>query len=286
MKVKRFPARGILLISCLFLLTACASQRAPQGTVNWKQKKVLVFTKNGKGYVHDNIPDAAAAFKKMGTDHGFAVDVTDDASVFSESRLAQYDALVFTSTNNDVFDTDAQKVALMRYIQSGGGFMGVHSAIGTERKWDWFKRMIGGTFAWHAKFQRFRVVAVDPAHPSLKDVPKVWEREDECYFSKEMYGGIHPILAHDSKSLQDVNDTVLTKNQGSFGNYYPAAWYQHFDGGFVWFTSLGHHKRDYTDPVFVNHLYQGLHWLVGQTARRNPSKAYATSPETPVDYQR
>lgn len=286
MKDKRFSARGILLITCLFLLNACAAQRTAGGNVNWKQKKVLVFTKNGKGFVHDNIPYAAAAFRKMGADHGFSVEVTDDATVFSESRLARYDALVFTSTNNDVFDTDAQKVALMRYIQSGGGFMGVHSAIGTERKWDWFKWMIGGTFAWHAKYQTFRIVAADPSHPSLKNVPKVWEREDECYFSKEMYGGIHPLLLHDAKSLRDVNDSVLVKNQGSFGRFYPAAWYQYFDGGYVWFTSLGHHKRDYTDPVFVNHLYQGLHWLVGQTANRNPAKAYATSPDSPVDYQR
>lgn len=286
MKDKRFPARGILLISCLFLLTACASQRAMQGAVNWKQKKVLVFTKNGKGFVHDNIADAAAAFKKMGADHGFAVDVSDDAAVFSESNLARYDALIFTSTNNDVFDTDAQKVALMRYIQSGGGFMGVHSAIGTERKWDWFKRMIGGTFSWHAKYQKFRLVVTDPTHPSLKDVPKVWEREDECYFSKEMYAGIHTLMAHDVSSLTDVNDTVLLRNQGSYGNYYPAAWYQHFDGGYVWFTSLGHRKSDYSDPVFVNHLYQGLHWLVGRTGARDQAKAYATAPSTPVDYQR
>lgn len=286
MKFFRFPARGILLISCLVFLAACAAQHGTQGSVNWKQKKILVFTKNGKGYVHDNIADAAAAFQKMGADHGFSVDVTADAAAFTESNLGRYDALVFTSTNNDVFDTDAQKVALMRYIQSGGGFMGVHSAIGTERKWDWFKRMIGGTFAWHAKFQKFRIVATDPAHPSLKGVPKVWEREDECYFSKEMYAGIHPLLAHDASSLQDVNDTVLHKHQGSYGNFYPAAWYQQFDGGFVWFTSLGHRKSDYTDPVFVNHLYQGLHWLVGKTAARNAARAYATAPNSPVDYQR
>ncbi len=143
MNVTHLTSRVTLLISSLLLFAACASQRGTQGSVNWNQKKILVFTKNGKGFVHDNIADAAAAFKKMGTDHGFSVDVSNDASVFTEPNLSRYDALVFTSTNNDVFDTDAQKVALMRYIQSGGGFMGVHSAIGTERKWDWFKWMIG-----------------------------------------------------------------------------------------------------------------------------------------------
>ncbi len=276
-----------VLCGLAIVLASCVSTEKTAGTsVQWKKKRVLVYTKNGKGFVHDNIPEAVKAFQNMGKEHGFVVDVSEDPAVFDTEKLQAYDALVFTSTNNDVFDTDAQKVALMRYIQSGGGFMGVHSAIGTERKWDWFKRMIGGTFAWHAKFQKFRLVTVDPSHPSLKNVPRIWEREDECYFTKEMYGGIHPLLVHDVSSLKDVNDTVLLRNQGSFGNWYPAAWHQVFDGGYVWYTTLGHRKEDYTDPVFVNHLYQGLHWLVGQTAQRNPAKAYATSSQTPVDYQR
>jgi type 1 glutamine amidotransferase len=82
-----------------------------------------------------------------------------------------------------------------------------------------------------------------------------------------------------------VNDTILTKNQGSFGNNYPAVWYQHFDGGHIWFTSLGHHMRDYAEPVFVNHLYEGLRWVVSQSGGRDLSKAYATSPATPVRYE-
>jgi type 1 glutamine amidotransferase len=283
---KRFNRPFILLVFFCFAVygMACRST-AGMAEVNWKKTRVLVYTKNGKGFVHDNIPSAIAAFKKMGTDHGFAVDVSEDPSVFTDENLGKYDALVFASTNNEVFDTDAQKVAFMRYIQSGGGFMGVHSAIGTERKWTWFKMMIGGTFSWHAKFQQFSVQVIDPKHPSMANVPKVWTREDECYFSKEIYPGIKTLMAHDVSSLKIVNDTILTKNQGSFGNNYPAVWYQHFDGGHIWFTSLGHHMRDYAEPVFVNHLYEGLRWVVSQSGRRDLSKAYATSPATPVRYE-
>jgi hypothetical protein len=36
--------------------------------------------------------------------------------------------------------------------------------------------MLGGTFAWHAKFQRFRVKVIDPEHPSMHGLPKVWEK--------------------------------------------------------------------------------------------------------------
>src|SRR3546814_13423510 len=64
-------------------------------------------------------------------------------------------------------DTDAQRVALMRYIQAGGGFVGIHSASGTERKWKWFKQLLGATFYWHDKYQPFTVNIIDAKHPSV-----------------------------------------------------------------------------------------------------------------------
>lgn len=275
-----------LLLCCwLFAGMACRSAGKIESTaVNWKKIRVLVYTKNGKGFVHDNIPSAVAAFRKMGQDHGFAVDVSDTPTVFTEKNLQQYTALVFTSTNNDVFDTDAQKVAFMRYIQSGGGFMGVHSAIGTERNWPWFKMMIGGTFSWHESFQSYTIKVIDPQHSSVQGLPKEWTKKDECYFSKELYPGIRAVMAHDVSSLKQRREALIEKNRGSYGDLYPAVWYQHFDGGHIWFTALGHDKGDYQDPVFVQHLYQGLRWVVEQSGKRDLSKAYATTPATPVHY--
>jgi type 1 glutamine amidotransferase len=149
-------------LTTLFLLFAFA------GFAQKTSFSVLVYTKNGPGYVHDNIPSAVAAVQKLGTENHFKVDVSADPVVFEEQNLAQYRVIIFTSTNNDVFDTDAQRVAFRRYIEAGGGFVGVHSVTGTERKWSWFKSMVGETFSWHAKFQPFSVISIAPSHPSLK----------------------------------------------------------------------------------------------------------------------
>src|SRR3546814_15946199 len=115
-------------------------------SVNWKKIKVLVYTKNGVGFVHDNIENSVIALKAMGEQHGFSVDATEDPSVFTDENLKQYDALVFSNTNNDVFDTDAQRVALMRYIQSGGGFVAIHLGSGSERIGTLFKQLLGASF--------------------------------------------------------------------------------------------------------------------------------------------
>jgi type 1 glutamine amidotransferase len=245
-----------------------------------KNSRVLVYTKNGKGYVHDNIPSAVISIKELAAANSFTVDVSDDAGVFSEANLKKYNFIVFTSTNNDVFDTDNQRVAFRRYIEAGGGFVGVHSVTGTERNWIWFKQMLGETFSWHAKFQKFSVKKIDPAHPSMEGVPAVWEREDECYFGKELYPGIKVLMAHDVHTLNTsdkAQDSLIRKKVGSFADFYPAVWYQHFEGGNIWVTTLGHNKESYQDPVYKNHLLQGFKFIASQYKGLNYANAHATS---------
>jgi type 1 glutamine amidotransferase len=255
--------------------------------VNWKKVSVLVYTKNGIGYVHENIPSAVSCIQKLGKQYGFKVDTSADASVMTEENLKQYTLLIFPSTNNDVFDTDAQRLAFRRYIEAGGGFVGIHSVTGTERNWKWFKMMLGGTFSWHPKFQKFSVKVIDPSHPSVQGLPKIWEKEDECYFAKELYPGPKTIMAHDITTL-NTSDTaqknLILKNAGAFSELYPAVWVYDFDGGHTWCTVLGHDKKDYVDPVYVQHIFQGISFIAGSVKKLDYSKAYADSRDTPLRY--
>ena len=283
--MKRFNTATFVLCF-LFAVTICLRAQAQEG-VNWKNVHVLVYTKNGKGYVHDNIPSAVSCIQKLGKQHSFKVDTSSIASVMTESNLKQYTLLIFPSTNNDVFDTDQQRLAFRRYIEAGGGFVGIHSVTGTERNWKWFKMMLGGTFAWHAKFQKFTVKVIDPAHPSMQGLPKVWEKEDECYFAKELYPGPKVLLAHDLTSLNTADTAQknnIIKNAGGYAELYPAAWSYNFDGGHTWCTVLGHAKKDYSDSIYVQHIFQGIRYVASQVKMRDFNKAYADSRDTPVRY--
>jgi len=275
-------------ISFFLFFTFCVSVSAYcQEKINWKKVSVLVYTKNGKGYVHDNIPSAVGCMQQFGKQYGFRVDTSSNPSVMTENNLKQYTLLIFPSTNNDVFDSDVQRLAFRHYIEAGGGFMGIHSVTGTERNWKWFKMMLGGTFSWHAKFQKFKVKVIDPAHASMQGLPKEWEKEDECYFAKELYPGPKVLMAHDITSLNTTDSAQknnIIKNAGGYVELYPAAWSYDFDGGHTWCTVLGHDKKDYSDPVFMQHLLQGLRYVAGQVVSVDYKKAYAESWDTPVRY--
>lgn len=274
---------GFFLVLLSFILGASTPVNE-SGKPKWKKVKVLVYTKNGAGYVHDNIPNAVKCIQKLGKENGFKVDVSDDPALFTEANLKQYTMLIFPSTNNDVFANDDQRVAFRRYIQAGGGFVGIHSVTGTERNWKWFKMMLGGSFAWHARNQKFSVKVIDPDHPTVQGLPKVWERSDECYFAKEMYPGINVVMAHDVTTLNPNEAEKIKQFSAPFAELYPAVWHQQFDGGNIWVTALGHNKEHYEDPVYVKHIFQGMEFIAGQVKKVDFSKAYADARDTPVRY--
>ena len=159
---------------CLLFLSGALNSFA-QNNVKWKKIAVLVYTKNGKGYVHENIPAAVKCIQQFGVQYGFKVDTSSNPSVMTEDNLKQYTMVIFPSTNNDVFEDNTQRLAFRHYIEAGGGFVGIHSVTGTERNWKWFKNMLGGTFAWHANFQSFKIKIIDPTHPSMQSLPKLWQ---------------------------------------------------------------------------------------------------------------
>jgi type 1 glutamine amidotransferase len=280
--MKKLQALALAILVVVLSGPLGLAQKAKK--VSWKSVKVLVYTKNGKGYVHKNIPDAVKAIQKLGEEHGFKVDVSDDPGVFTEGNLKQYTFLLFPSTNNDVFDTDQQRVAFRRYIEAGGGFVGLHSVVGTERNWTWFKMMLGGTFAIHPHFQPLHIRVIDKDHPTAQGVPTVWVKDDESYFLKEWYPGIRVVMAHDldALTLNEKEQQRIAPLDSAFGRYYPAAWYQKFDGGTIWITTLGHDSKDYVDPQYLNHIFQGMTYVAGEVRKPDFSKAYATARDTPL----
>ena len=257
----------IYLLSVLILFSAvlCIAQN---------EKKVLVFTKNGEGYVHDNISASIEGIQQIGVKNNFDVDVSDDPSVFTEINLQQYDALVFSNTNNKVFDTDDQKIAFIRYNESGGGFVGIHSACATERDWPWFWQVVGGKFVRHAPFQEFAMKVIDDTHSSTSFFVGDWVRADECYYVNEINPDIHVLLAADLTTVEDKGKEEYPGN--TFGSTFPVAWCHEFDGGRQWFTALGHSKEDYSDPLFQQHLSGGILWAI-KKGKPDYSKARSTS---------
>ena len=117
--------KSIFIVLCLLIFLLCDSCFA--------KANVLIYTKNGKGYVHENIPASIECLKTICKKNGWACQASDDASIFTKEKISKFDVLVFSNTNNETFDTQQQRDVFKAYIQGGGGFVGIHSVCGSER---------------------------------------------------------------------------------------------------------------------------------------------------------
>ena len=224
------------------------------------EKRILIYTRNGEGYVHDNIAASVAAMEKICASEGYKTDVSEDPALFTPANLDRYAAIIFSNSNNEAFDTDEQREAFQAYIRGGGGFMAIHSANASERQWPWYWAMVGGKFVSHPPHQEFDVVVTDPDHPSTMHLPARWTVKDECYYSNQLNPDIHVLLSVDLSTITDENKAEYPGEV--FGQQFPLAWCHEFEGGRQFYTALGHDSWFYEDPLFVEHLRGGLLWVL------------------------
>jgi type 1 glutamine amidotransferase len=213
--------------------------------------RVLVFTRT-LGWRHDSIPDAIAAIRRVGTREGFAADATEDPFAFAPAQLGRYRVVMFVLTTGDVLD-DRQQQALEGFVQSGRGFVGVHSACDTEYDWPWYVKLVGTSFKSHPWIQQAKVRIRDANHPATALLPTTWDRTDEWYNFRVFPRGV--------KVLADVDERTYLG--GDHGADHPVSWYHAYDGGRSFFTAMGHTRDSYHEAPFLDHLRGAIGYAAG-----------------------
>lgn len=243
-------ARFLLLLPLsLFLFTFSCSKR------NDIPARILVFSKTTE-FRHDCIPTAVAALRKLCKENGMVMDSTENADDFNEKNLSRYAAVIFLNTTGDVLDP-VQENVFERYIQAGGGFVGIHSATDTEYQWAWYGGLVGGYFNGHPHNQDATLQVLNHEHPSTKHLSDTWQRHDEWYNLRNINPNVNVLLNLDETTYEG----------GTMGKEHPAAWYHEYDGGRAFYTAGGHTKESYKEPAFLQHLLGGLKYAIGLNRR-------------------
>jgi len=218
--------------------------------------RVLVYTRTAD-YRHDSIGPGVAALGQLGMQNGFSVDQSEDPTTFNDQNLAGYDVVVFLCTTADVLDAAGQD-ALQRYIQSGGGWVGIHAAADTEYDWPWYGQLLGND-AWFRVHPAIQYVWVDVEkgdHASTAHLAARFSMLDELYNYR---ANPRPAVT----VLLRLDESSYSPGDGAMGSDHPISWYHEFDGGRAWYTGLGHRQELYGDPIYLQHLLGGLRWAAG-----------------------
>ncbi|MDQ3291728.1 MAG: ThuA domain-containing protein [Bacteroidota bacterium] len=223
--------------------------------------KILIFSKTS-GYHHASIAAGKLALMRLASDNDMEADTTTNSAAFTDENLKQYAAVVFLSTTGDVLN-NYQEAAFERYIQAGGGFMGIHAAADTEYDWGWYGRLVGAYFLNHPKQQNAVIQVTNRKHISTKHLPKKWKRWDEWYSYKKISPDIKVLMNLDESSYEG----------GKNGKNHPIAWYHEYDGGRAFYTGLGHTDESYSDPQYMKHVLGGLRYAIGKNEPLDYAKA-------------
>ncbi|WP_338876837.1 ThuA domain-containing protein [Spirosoma sp. SC4-14] len=235
------------IVCGLWLLAHIAFAQTPK-------LNLLVFSKTA-AFRHQSIEAGKKALAKMASEKGFGVSFTEDASQFNEANLKKYNTVVFLNTTGDVLNNEQQS-AFERYIQAGGGYVGIHAATDTEYEWPWYGNLAGAYFLDHPmpnNVQKGKFIVAMKNHWATKGMPDEFERTDEFYSFRNISPKLNVVLKIDEKTYQG----------GKNGDNHPMSWHQEFDGGRSFYTAMGHTDETFSEPLFLNHLWSGILYTTG-----------------------
>lgn len=242
------------LLLFITILGGCAAQEKTESPENESNEapSLLVFSKTD-GFRHSSIPTGVETLEEMGDEYGFSVYATEEASHFTSDNLDSYDVIVFLNTTENILNDEQQEV-FKGFIQSGKGFVGIHSATDTEYDWEWYGQMIGAYFDSHPQIQEAEIEVVDKNHLSTEHLPDRWTCTDEWYNFRNIQDHINVLAYLDEESYEG----------GENGDEHPIAWYHEFDGGRIFYTGRGHTEESYAEPEFREHLWGGIRYALGE----------------------
>jgi type 1 glutamine amidotransferase len=288
MKLLRPGSTGVVLLCVAVASTSAFSPAQLQS----QQPKRLLFLTHAGLYKHTSLGPAEAAVTSWSADAGFEVTTHQgylqhrdslDLSMITPEYLATFDG-VMMMTNGNLPLTQFQKEALVDFVRTGGGFVGVHCAALTLYDYPAFGEMLGGYFRRTVGQERIVVLAVeDPDHPATRMLGPSWPVVDEFYeFGTDSWSPARPDenvdvlfghripmgLSRDRVHVLLSINTELTDIDGLgeivAGGDYPQSWVREFGEGRSFYTSLGHRDDIWShDPVFRAHLVGGIRWALG-----------------------
>jgi type 1 glutamine amidotransferase len=174
-----------------------------------------------------------------------SLDTTSNPTRFTENILKNYNAIVFLNTSANRLNF-RQAAELQRFIQAGGGFVGVGKAAEASYKWLWYEKMMAGKLAESQLENATQLSLITNATIGKTTLPPLWKVTDRPLVFNNLPTRCKPVLLD-----------VMGKTW---------AWYYTTDeGGKLFYTALGVEPSAYANTDFINHLWSGIEEVGSKT---------------------
>jgi type 1 glutamine amidotransferase len=220
---------------------------------------VLLIVTHTTGYRHESIEAAAQSLATMAREAGLRPEIADDPTRFDRPLdHVRVVALVSTTTRRNDPSSEwlvgDRRLAFQRFIRGGGGVLAIHGAADSHYGWPWYGSMFGARFARHpAGTPTGKLTRSRDKFPLFAGMPRHFEHDDEWYLFADPVGDLRPLLTVSAASIGLGGPDAL-----------PVSWVRKFEGGRVFYSTLGHPTGAWRDARVLAHYRGGLLWAAGR----------------------
>jgi putative membrane-bound dehydrogenase-like protein len=232
----------ILLLAVL--LVSCNNKPSLPPDTDPRQIEVLFL---GHASEHHNSAAYAPILATALAKDAININYVEDPEVLADAdELRQYDALILYANHDEI--TPQQEEGLLAYVNSGKGFIPIHSASFCFRNSEEFVKLVGAQFKEHGT-GTFTTTITNKDHfiTAQLDTFSTW---DETY--------VH--------HMHNEDRTVLMVREED-GKSEPWTWVRNYGDGRVFYTAYGHDERTWNKAGFQELVKNGILWAVGDRVR-------------------
>lgn len=233
-----------------------------------KARRLLIFNRT-ETYFHQSIPVGTKALQRLGEKtEAYQSEISQDYVVFAPDELARFDAVLFLSTTQLKLSPDQQD-ALLEFVRSGKGIIGIHAATDNFYEWQEGHEMMGGLFAGHPWYAHstVKVKLDEPLHPlNACFHPEGFHIQDEIYQFKAPYSRKKQRVLLSLDMSDPATAEVKTSNPQSIlrtDDDFAISWIKHEGKGRVFYSSLGHNKHIFWNTQVLQHYLAGIQYALG-----------------------
>lgn len=206
-------------------------------------------------------------FHRLSYGEGYVLDVTKSLEGYDFERLRQYSVLIVV---NATPAPGAQREAVERYMEAGGGWLGFHAAAYNDANthWPWLNKFLGcGKFLCNNWPPQCVLVDVDKADsPVTRNIPSSFVAPESEWYQWDPSPRQNPdveILA----SISPKNYPLGIKDVVRWGDF-PIVW-RNRNYRMV-YMNYGHGDREFTDATQNLLTLQAFRYVVSADPDGNP----------------
>ncbi len=227
---------------------------------------ILVFTKTN-GYRHREAIDAGlAVFAEMAARRGWSLFHTENGAIHNSETLPRFQTVIWHNASGAPVNEE-QRSALKNWIESGGGFIGIHAATDDSHSgWPWYQRqLVGARFIGHTLGPQFQPAVIrveDAAHRAMRRLGPTWEHTEEWYsYDRSVRGqpGARVLATVDETTYSPRLKLLWTDRDLSMGDH-PVIWTRALGRGRAFFSALGHSAEAYRGAPYQGVLEGAIEW--------------------------